>query len=693
VATTSVSILTSIQACIAIYACLFAPGQALWRKIDSALPTAFARVALSVVATSFWSLLLCASDSFSLPSVVVLNAGTALCAFLYQTLGRAYQPSAPPVAPERVGPILAIACLAAYLPPYDTFFFGGDSTMYVNAGVHLARTGHLWVADPIVGELGRVLPAALFPSVNLTYVAEPPHTRTLGGLVLMSLDATRAWPAFFPLPSIWAGLGTATFGIRAAGAFTALFCALSVWATFVTARYMMPLAAAFLVALLAAANGAACWFGHFPLSEPLVWFFLWGGLAAANAWEKQRFTADAAVAGLLFGCAILTRPEYLILISSFVAVRWLIASHSDSPRLPVVFFLGAVPPLALTALEIYRIPGAYLLPVTEGLRSAGHILGQMMTMHPAAAVLGAALVIVASYALARRGHATRSLAIVVGLGPTVASIIPVNFQGHYTATWLVLYAGWATLALALCGLVWTWKDTRRERSIGSSLLALTLVVAAPLLWHPHVFLQIPWGARRLIPLLLPATFLFAGVAMTRIGRKSALAATLAAALAVAGIVPSARTTWGTAFFEGSLEQLETFKAAIPDDAILATSRIMANYMIDTPLWLLHGVDSLPVFSASTRIGRMQLGAIVNRFHGKRPVFHVRPAIHGAPPPSAGLRFEKITRLTVSRLFFENADLSLPTERRRRVTYLDLYRVSKVALPPAAAKLPQDSPAL
>lgn len=694
----SFSILAGVHTLVALYVALLLPGQGWWRQVDSALPTLFARIALSVAVTSFAGLLLTAFDQFSLANVVLFNGAFGLCGFLYQLLGRRYEPTVPPPAPEYLGPVMALGCLAAYWPAYDVFFYGGDATMYVNAGVHLASTGHLWVEDSLVGEFSALLTAVLFPSVNHALVVEPPYSRTIGGLVSMTLGADRAWPGFFPLPSVWAGMYSAALGARSAPAFAGLFCALGVWATYVVARYLLPLAAAVLVAVLAATNGIACWYGHFPVSEPVVWFFLWAGLAALIAWEKQRFPADAAMAGLLLGCCVMTRPEYFLFFVGIFALRTLLGGPTNSNALPWLLLLGSALPLLATAIEIQRLPGAYLQPLTESAGSAALQFSSAVQNNPLAFCLVSLASLGACFLVARQTGLKALVLLAAVIFPALASTISVQFQGHYTVTWLGLYAGWSAVSLATLGVLW-FGLSRRDHPEWITPLAFLVVLAAPLLWHPHVYLQIPWGARRLLPFLLPGTFLFAVGTVTRLGQRWIPLGAAGSIVLVLGIWPAAQATWGVEFFDHSVEQLEQLKAVIPDDAIVTVDRQLVSYMLDTPLWLIYGVDTVPVHTTSAYIGGLQVSAIAARLGDRRPVYHLRPALNGAPQPVVDLRFEKKARIPFNRLLFEASTLTLPQKRKRWNTYVDVYQVThsrwisqRTQAAEAVAADPQQEPA-
>ena len=76
----------------------------------------------------------------------------------------------------------------------------------LDAGIHLARTHHLWKHDPLAAELTPHARARLFFSV-LGHPWKPPYARMPGGLVIDNPESHIVRPAFFPTPVVWSALG------------------------------------------------------------------------------------------------------------------------------------------------------------------------------------------------------------------------------------------------------------------------------------------------------------------------------------------------------------------------------------------------------------------------------------------------------------------------------------------------------
>ncbi len=139
---------------------LVVPGWAAARALDMRADL-FARVWLGFGITSVVALQLAYAGAFSLTLLLgVLAVVSGLCVVvgrlrtrlaLHRDRAAPRPPAGGNVATTRA---LAFAAgIAAFLvcwPPYETVIAASDSTMYVNAGIHLARTGTLAVHDTIV---------------------------------------------------------------------------------------------------------------------------------------------------------------------------------------------------------------------------------------------------------------------------------------------------------------------------------------------------------------------------------------------------------------------------------------------------------------------------------------------------------------------------------------------------------------
>lgn len=672
------SVLQAFLATIAGYLLLLAPGQAWWRGYQNVLPNLFCQVCLSVVWTSCLALLLAIEGHFSLPLILLANAAFAMLGFLYNLLGRQAVPEFVTRERDRVGPILVLLALCAYWPAYPTFYGSGDSTMYVTGGIHLAQSGGLSVEDPIPGALSPALREQSFGSVNQFLPDQPPYSRTAGGLLLEKLDAEEAWPAFFPLPTIWSGILASVLGPRAAPGFAPLFAALALWPIFLVSRRLAPMWLAVAATLGCALNGASYYFARFAMSEPIVTFFLWTGIAALAAWEDEGRRGDLQIASLGIGAAILTRPEFALVLAAFLALRSITAPRKQTVQAALFFWIPLSALLGLSLFMIREIPGAYMAPILEPAHYYGIGSRNLIVQNPGMSAGLALSVLLFAAVLKRARLLATATAMVIAFAPALANALSSRLLVERGLTWTWLYVGSALPVLALIG---SWSLWRRRHESRALILVptLLLVVASVLLWNPHVNPVLPWAGRRLVPALLPCLFVLAAAGLTLLAKRNLVAAALALLLCCAGVQPAGHAVWGHDFFAGSVEDLERLNKALPKEGMLAINVNLGVYMFDTPLWLLYGRPSLIIPPERLASGRQRLTAITSVFAEHTPLYYLTRA-EVPVPQNPLLEREKLTTLRFGRLLLEQTYDRVPVQRQRYLAGVALFQLKPKGLP-------------
>jgi len=671
--------------------CLLVPGWAWWPG-SRRLSPAFAAVALSVIITTVVATLAAALQHFSLAVVVAINIAITVAGLVTGLVasrwpraraaaevlaGRPASASFADRATNRLGVAVFATSLLAYWPAYPTFFAAGDSTAYVDTGIWLARSGALAKHDELGPTLAPTLRESLFDSMAQVIGGGPPYRRMPGAMMLQSLDSDTAWPAFFPVPAVWAGLCASALGARHAGAYAPLFAALGVWAFFVLASRWLGAALGLFAAALAASNGATYYAARLALSEPLAWFFVFCALAAVAAHQDavaddRETRAEAMLSGAAFGAAIFTRIDFAL----FVAGAWLLLPwlRGSSPQrhLPRVFFAALLALAMLTAFELAALPGSYIDPLTDSLRWLRLRLLLEYASHPlafGAAAVAAAAAAVSAVALL---GVARALRVGVLLGFLGAHALAANFLAARTPMWLSFYLGWVGLALAALGAVRLHRDNLPG---GSLLLALLAAVCLVLFYNPHVFPALPWGARRFVPVLIPAAILTASVGVAAAWRWRRVAGIATAAALAASVMAGGRAVWGQRFFEGAPEQLEKFAEILPDDGVVLFNRSLDAHMLGAALWLLYDRNSVAVFPDSTKDGRVEIVSMVHGFADEKPVYYVTNALE-TPVKIPFVAHAEIARMNVALPLLEQTYDRRPQQRERYLTPIAIFRLTK-----------------
>jgi len=664
---------------IAVYACALAPGQGWWRGRQSSLPRLWAQVLVSVLCTTAVASSLAAFESFSLASVVLGNGFITFVGFLYQLLIRGRDESIP-VWHDRIGPLVFLLALLAYWPPYPTFLAASDASAYLDTGVALARTGKFAVDDELAPRLSPILRRSLFDSMSqVVGGGGPPYRRVPGALLMHSLEDTRAWPAFFPVPSVWAALVTEIAGARAAPAYATFFAALAVWTTFVLVRRWLTLPWTLLAVAVIAGNGAAYYSAHFAMSEQPAWYLAWAGLTAAAAYDHKRGHADIVLAAAAFGAAMLLRIDFaiflagtLVLLPSFRAAATA-SSESTAAPLPPAFFAMIGAWALLTAVELVRVPGSYAAPLLDNGTNARVLLLYLLVHHATLLAVGAVAASIAAAALAWWLGWRRALRFGFVLALVAGHAAVSSFLATRTPLWLSFYMGWAGLALAAAGTVIVWQR-RRELPGSAMVLALLAVTSLVLFYNPHVHPTLPWGVRRYVPVLLPGLLLLAVAAAEHAWRRHPAAGVIAVAALLFGVVAGGRTVWGKPLYQGATEQLEEVVAAIPDGGLIAINRTLSAHMLGPALWLLYGRNNVSVYPDTTKVGRQQLSALVHAFPNV-PVYFVTGGF-GRPQPAAFVRGSLVGRTRVHLPLLEATHDRLPVRIERYLAPIAIYKLER-----------------
>src|SRR5205085_11340679 len=196
---------------------------------------------------------------------------------------------------------------------------------YVAAGISLAHHGTLGRDDEIGPRLPPSLQAMLFDSMSQVFASTgPPYRRVPGAMLIETLGSARAWPAFFPVPSVWAAVFAAaaapadgTAG-QAAPGYSPVFMALALWAFWLLARAWLTPPYALAAVVLLGASSPIYLVGRMPLSEGIAAFFCLTGTAVLARARMHPDRIDALLAGAAFGAAVLTRVEIgLVVLLAF----------------------------------------------------------------------------------------------------------------------------------------------------------------------------------------------------------------------------------------------------------------------------------------------------------------------------------------------------------------------------------------
>lgn len=600
------------------------------------------------------------------------------------------------LAPAWLFGLLASGAALTYLPPFDTFVGASDSTMYLSAGVHLARHGSLEVPDRIGAELDPLERHRNFPSVGL--LGTGPFIRLAGGLLKRNRDDPRAVPAFFPLAPVWVAFFTSLGDLRAGPLVAPFFEALAVWAVALFAAEAAGVAAGVATWLLLVTNFAFWWYGRFLLSEPLATFLLWGGLVEL-AKARREVRGALVLAGFALAASGFARTEVLVLEG---AAAVLIASW-DVPGMAAIKRLlpGIAAWLAVSicvALQVAANPSHHQAYFATDLAFARLRLSLLWGAGSPEMVAAAVLVLVALsgiLALRKGGKAGRywlkgASVLAVGAALGLYAILGGDFSPGRGMRWIAAYLGFPVLALGALGVVQLLRGKFRIPSLGVLIWALAAVVFTV---NPHVALKQPWAIRRFLVEVIPGLLVLAGLgAGSLMGPGTARRRRVACAFAIVLVAAflQGRTILSLRdkpIYRNTLSTLERLSDILEPSADVVVESMLANWELQIPLWLVFGHETI-MAHAPGPYWRAIAYTLTKPEQG-RPLYWLTfgPRGYVTPPRVFGLSFEQVAEMPLVLGLPAHATDGPPAKALLMHAYLKLYKISRWKLP---AK-PQGSP--
>ncbi len=558
-------------------------------------------------------------------------------------------------------------------PPFETFLAASDSTMYVDAGIHLARTGSYAVADSVARVLPPDVTRGLFASVGV--LDGGPYIRLPGGLLKQARDAATAMPAFFPLLSAWTGILTAIGGPTLAPAIAPFAMGLAACAVTLFAGEMLGIVVAVPAALVFVANFAVWWFGRFAMPEPLTLAFVWGGLVFLGR-------GAPAAAGVMLGLGALARAETLLFALGAIALwaAWTPGRARDLVPLAAGASLAGV----MATAGLVAAPNHHLAYLSNDLafawlRIAYRVLPAVWDgrVHSILVLLPLIPLTVGVTAAWRGAPIVRSVArFCVVLGLLLAVTLYARVGGRAEP---LRHLGWLASSMSTPGLVLGVVGTACLWARGGPVVRLAVVllvlVAAVFIPSPRVATFQPWAMRRFLPVVLPALALGAGAAIGAfMSSRHRFVQAMGAAVLLVVLALQLRPTLASrdaAYYSDNFASVRRIAEAIPADGVVVVDSIFADLQLQVPLWLLHGRETV-MARADGAVWRALMPALVAT---GRAVYWIQNGL-ARPPQAPGLTFTRLPAPENLTVHLPNSPPDTPPDLEiRKVFPLGVYGVA------------------
>jgi hypothetical protein len=415
------------------------------------------------------------------------------------------------------------------------------------------------------------------------------------------------------LPMFMGMVGSA-FGITAMLQTNLVVGALALFVFFGLARRIVGAPLALLVMSAFAVSMPFIYVTRDAYSEPLMLFFLMGGLAllhrAINTWR----IADFALAGFVVACAAMARIDsYLALLAVMLAALALAALAGAGRRRATVVRVGALivggaGPMLLGWLDLTWLSRLYFLQLHTQIKAQLAAMLALLVLGPVVAwvswrpslrarfasvefrrklaIAAGALVVAAFAFLATRPwwQVTKREPPNVNLEnmqrDSGVAIDGTRLYNEQSVNWQAMYLGWPTVLFAVAGYVLMLNTMIRRRGYALlGILTMGLIMSALYLWDCQITADQPWASRRFVPVIMPLLLVAAAVALRALwswqrarewGRVAAVTvAVLMVAVPLAVTVPVASIREE----EGQLSQLEAIcKVVGPHGAVIELDR-------------------------------------------------------------------------------------------------------------------------
>jgi hypothetical protein len=503
----------------------FLPGALLYRVPAwdrdrraglSAEERGFWAVVLSVAWSCSVTLVLAALESYRFERLLAANLGASLALVLVFRTRLLYRGRAPrPTAVASIPCLLVVVCLWLFFPPAEWVTGGKDPGIYVSEGILIAQRGGLVVHDALVRSIPHRLWDLFVPSYNsrLYY-----SLRFMGFFLLdpRSGDVVGQFPHLFPASM---AIGYGLQGLKGGLGATGMWAITGVLGTYFLGARLFGRTTAACSAWLLALNVTQVWFARSPNSEILTQALTTAALlAAARALvDGDRFFAP--VAGALLGLMLFARFDAALPAAGVMAAVAL--APLAKQRMGVWFWAALVPVAGLAVRYFATILKPY------GDYPLGFVRNEGGPFVALAVIAGALLI----RFVARAERVRTSLARAVPLGGA-AGVVALAVYAYWfrepggrlaahdaaafrTFAWYVTSPG---LLLAVAGFgAFIWRRFWRDPGFVLAVGAASVFVFYKVRIVPEHF----WLARRFLPVILPASVLFAvGLWSVRLWERS-----------------------------------------------------------------------------------------------------------------------------------------------------------------------------
>lgn len=564
-----------------------------------------------------------------------------------------------------------VFCAAIFFPPYETFLWASDSTVYLNLGAEISQNDGYELRDPLLAEIAPPMRAEIFRN-PVALDATGPYVRLPGGFGIPEIEEPTVVAGFSPVFPALLSVVYDSLGLRAMPWVAPVVAILGMFALFLVGCRVGGTVAGVGATTLAAVAMPQIWFAKFPMPEIVAELFVLAALLALSMSSESERPLLGGVAGCLFGIAALGRfelfPIVTISLTAFIGARLLWTGRG-----PGRVFLWMACAFAVTMMHaVYHylsLPTHYTLFIQQEISSNYAARAIQWLGWERVGLLAGLVGVTAIIALSRIGDGLRAtlsrprwwgsaMLLAVGtyfINDSSTYVFPSNPTGLWAGLqetigslrmYLTLPFG---LTLALAGTtaaVLSWRARKAElraprgsidgesraptgAAASGEMLTFVVVLVLAACMHMH---RSPdpdehiWTMRRFVPVVIPGlALLTASLTATTLRRlnprRGSLGATIVLVLLTTIVALPSAAIIGQPLWHGTLEASSDIAALLPEGSIVLMSVDLAGTHLATTLNYIHDVRTIvlsPALIAPPLLGEL----VADWIEDGRPIFAI-----------------------------------------------------------------------
>jgi len=459
---------------------------------------------------------------------------------------------------ENIIVILLIICsVLFFFHPYEWIAGARDPGVYVSTGVHIAKSGSIFIQDPLLAQMNTSIQEALYdvePANVYGFIswADTNFKFQFPGFFITNLDSGTITPQFLHVFPIWIAIFYSIFGLFGIFYVNPIFGVLSIISLYLVGKTLFSWKIGVLAGLILILNFAQIWYARYPFAEIMTQFFILSGLMIFIQFSKSYNKYLAIMSGLLFGLAFLTKIESLVLLLPFF-IYYAYKYLNKELNTAHYYFLACTGAVLIYSLFDYLIfSGPYF-----------------------------------------------NFTLQIFLSPPPISILEVNANKSISNLDMIsLYETVPGIILAFIGIILIlFKKCRKEHR----LIALIALSYSIFLFKTTISPDHPWWVRRFVPAFLPICALFTSYALYEIIKINKFGKYLSfflAALLITNLVAASYPIMNHSEGKGMIEGVSELSNIFNENDIIIMGFSMEGGELSTPLYYIYDKNVIYLYKVN-----------------------------------------------------------------------------------------------